>query len=186
MCALGSLYSFYQCGCHCFWGTDIPDVQVLLLLGFYFNQYVEFVHIFLIMIENLFYWILEFLSQHFSCGQLPGKYSPIFSFEVVSFFVTEVCFLYEAKCWSCLNVQSVSLCLFFGELSPLMLGDIKDQQLLLPDIFHFRGRYMHMWVSYFGVVERLVSSIFLGVVSLLLLLFFFYIFCRTWLWKYIV
>jgi hypothetical protein len=42
----------------------------------------------------------------------------------MSVFVPEVGFLYAAKC---LCSQSVSLCLFTGELSPLILRDIKEK-----------------------------------------------------------
>jgi hypothetical protein len=54
----------------------------------------------------------------------------------VSFFVTEVGFLYAAKenVGSFLCNQSVSLCLCIGELSSLILRDIKEKQLLLPVI----------------------------------------------------
>ena len=33
---------------------------------------------------------------------------------------------------SCLHNQSVSLCLFTGELSPLILRDIKEEALIFP------------------------------------------------------
>ena len=36
---------------------------------------------------------------------------------------------------SCCRIQSLSLCLFIGELSPLILNDINDQWLLTPVIF---------------------------------------------------
>ena len=45
---------------------------------------------------------------------------------------------------SCFRIQSLSLCLFIGELSPLILSDTNDQWLLTPDILIFGGR---------GVVE---------------------------------
>jgi hypothetical protein len=48
---------------------------------------------------------------------------------------------------SCLHIQSVSLCLFIGELSPLMLRDIKEMRLLLPVIFVVRGGIMVVWLS---------------------------------------
>jgi hypothetical protein len=35
---------------------------------------------------------------------------------------------------SCLSNQFVSLCLFIGDLSPLILRDIKEKSLLLPVI----------------------------------------------------
>jgi hypothetical protein len=58
-----------------------------------------------------FVWIFFFLA---------------FYFEVVSIFVTEVYFLYAVKSWV-LFTYPVSLSLFIGELSALMLRDIKDQ-----------------------------------------------------------
>ena len=36
-------------------------------------------------------------------------------------------------------IQSLSLCLFIGELSPLILCDTNDQWLLTPGIFLFGG-----------------------------------------------
>jgi hypothetical protein len=36
---------------------------------------------------------------------------------------------------SCLHIQSVSLCLFIGDFSPLMLRDIKDRRLFIPALF---------------------------------------------------
>ena len=44
---------------------------------------------------------------------------------------------------SCFRIQSLSLCLFIGELSPLILSDINDQWLLTPVIFS------HFWVAEF-------------------------------------
>jgi hypothetical protein len=41
----------------------------------------------------------------------------------------------QQKVGSCLCNQSVSLCLFMGELSLLILRDIKEKSLLLPVIF---------------------------------------------------
>ena len=38
---------------------------------------------------------------------------------------------------SCFRIQSLSLCLFIGELSPLILSYINDQWLLTPVIFLF-------------------------------------------------
>ena len=40
---------------------------------------------------------------------------------------------------SCFRIQSLSLCLFIGELSPLILSDINDQWLLTPVIFFWGG-----------------------------------------------
>lgn len=46
------------------------------------------------------------------------------------------------------GIHYVSLCPFIGESSPLILRDIKDQQLLIPDIF-----MLVMVVCGFGVGE---------------------------------
>ena len=48
---------------------------------------------------------------------------------------------------------------FLGELSPLMLRDIKEM-LLLPVIFVVRGGIMFVWLSSFGFVERLLLCFF--------------------------
>ena len=40
---------------------------------------------------------------------------------------------------SCFRIQSLSLCLFIGELSPLILSDINDQWLFTPIIITFGG-----------------------------------------------
>ena len=62
----------------------------------------------------------------------------------------------------CLCSQSVSLCLFIGEFSPLILSDIKEKLLLLPVIFVVRVGILFMWLSSFWFVERLLSYCFLG------------------------
>ena len=68
-------------------------------------------------------------------------------------------------------VSSPLVCLFIGELSPLMLKDIKEKRLLLPVIFVIRGRIMFVWLSSF---ERLLSYFYLVVVSFIVLEFFMY------------
>ena len=47
---------------------------------------------------------------------------------------------------SCFRIQSLSLCLFIGELSPLILSDINDQWLLTPVI-------IFLFLFFFCVVE---------------------------------
>ena len=42
---------------------------------------------------------------------------------------------------SCLCNQSVSLCLFNGKLSPLILRDIKEKSLLLPIFFKLESEF---------------------------------------------
>jgi hypothetical protein len=64
---------------------------------------------------------------------------------------------------SSLLVYALSMSQFFGELSPLMLSNIKNQWLLLPIIFLVRSGIMFVWLSSFWFVERrLISSFFLG------------------------
>jgi hypothetical protein len=58
---------------------------------------------------------------------------------------------------SCLGIQSVSLCLSIGELSPLVLRDIKEYRLLLSVIFDVT--FMFVWL-YFGFVETFLSCCF--------------------------
>ena len=62
---------------------------------------------------------------------------------------------------SCLHIQSVNLCLFIGELSPLMLRDIKEKSLLLPVILLLEmelclcGYLLLCWLKdYFLVFSR--------------------------------
>jgi ABC-type branched-subunit amino acid transport system permease subunit len=59
-------------------------------------------------------------------GTLLGIPFPYFYSEIVPIFVFEVCFLFSAKCWILFAIQSVSVCLFIHELSPLILRDIKE------------------------------------------------------------
>ena len=59
---------------------------------------------------------------------------------------------------SCLHSQNLSLCLFIRELSLLMLRDIKDKLLLLPNICIVRCGIMFVWWSSFGFVERILIS----------------------------
>ena len=75
---------------------------------------------------------------------------------------------------SCLGIQSVSLCLFIGELGTLILRDIKDRRLLVPEMFVFVGVLMCLWFSPFGFIMRCVlSCFFFGVGTFLVLEFSF-------------
>ena len=57
----------------------------------------------------------------------------------MSVFVVEVCFVNSRMLdpGSCFRIQSLSLCVFISELSPLILSDINDQWLLTPVIYLF-------------------------------------------------
>ena len=71
---------------------------------------------------------------------------------------------------SYLHIESVSLCLFIGELSPLMLRDIRDQGWLLSVTFVGRGEIIPVCFSSFGfVVKKLIFCFFMGIVSFLVL-----------------
>ena len=94
---------------------------------------------------------------------------------------------------SCLCNQFVSLCLFIGELSPLILRDIEEQSLLLPVYswasFLFFGLGKSSFIIFLlevelclcGFVERLLSCIFQCVVSLLVLEFSIYYSFKGWI-----
>ena len=108
---------------------------------------------------------------------------PTFYSEVVSAFVTEVRFLYAAKCWvlGSVYISSLLFYVFLGEFSPLMLRDIKEKGFLLPVIFVFRDGIMFVWLSSFGLVERLLSCFFSSLVSLIVLKCSFYYPLKGWI-----
>ena len=85
---------------------------------------------------------------------------PVLYSEVVFVFDTEVFPVCSKMPDLGLSIQAVILCLFAGELSPLMLRDIKEKWLLLPVIFVVRGGIMFVWLSSFGFVERSLLSCF--------------------------
>ena len=60
----------------------------------------------------------------------------------------------------CLCNQSVSLCLFIGELILVILRDIMQKQLLLPVIFVVRFGVLFLWLSSFSFVEGLLFCFF--------------------------
>jgi hypothetical protein len=54
----------------------------------------------IILVKSLMYLILlEWLLQLVSWDCLLGTFFPHFQSELVSVFATDICFLYEAKCW---------------------------------------------------------------------------------------
>ena len=61
---------------------------------------------------------------------------------------------------SCSCSQSVNLCVFIGDLSPLILRDINEKQLLLPIIFVVKVGILFLWLSSFSFVEGLSSCFF--------------------------
>ena len=58
------------------------------------------------------------------------------------------------------SVASLLVLLFIGELSPLMLREIKEKELLLPVIFVFKVGILFLWLSSFNFVEGLLSCFF--------------------------
>jgi hypothetical protein len=59
----------------------------------------------------------------------------------------------QEKVESCLCNQSVSLCLFIGDLSLLILRNIKEKSLLLPVIVVVRVGILFMWLSSLGLLK---------------------------------
>ena len=82
---------------------------------------------------------------------------PAFHSEVVSVLSLRWASYMHQKVGSSLSNQSVSLCLFTGELSPLILRGIKEKSWLLPVIFVVRVGILFMWLSSFRFVGRLLS-----------------------------
>jgi hypothetical protein len=58
---------------------------------------------------------------------------------------------------SCLQIHFVSLCLFIGELSPLILRDIKEDDCWFL-LFVSVGGFMCFWSSSFDLVVRCLIS----------------------------
>ena len=57
--------------------------------------------------------------------------------EVISIFEVEVCFFYTTEVCILFSCPFFSLCLFIGELRPLILSAINDQWLLIPVLFQW-------------------------------------------------
>jgi hypothetical protein len=82
---------------------------------------------------------------------------------------------------SSLSIQCVSLCLI-GEMSPLILRDIRDQWILFPVIFVVKGGIM--FLCFFSVYfDKINLLIFLSVVSYFCWSFPSIILCRARLVK---
>jgi hypothetical protein len=57
-------------------------------------------------------------------------------------------------------VTSLLVCLFIGELSPLILRDIKEKSLLLSVIFVVRVGILFMWLSSLGFLKDYFLAFF--------------------------
>ena len=87
-------------------------------------------------------------------------------------FEVEVYFFIQQKGGFCFHIQSVNLCLFIGELSPLM--DINDQWLLVSVILVFIvGDVIVCVFPFFGICccEIIYVSVFVDVANFLRLEF---------------
>ena len=60
----------------------------------------------------------------------------------------------QQKVGSCLCNQSLSLCIFIGELIPLILRDIKEKSLLFHVIFVVRVGILFMWLSSLDLLKN--------------------------------
>jgi hypothetical protein len=92
----------------------------------------------------------------------------------------------QQKVGSCLCYHSVSLCLFIGELSPLILRDIKEKSLLLPVIFVVRVGILFMWLSSLDLLKDYFLGFFfffffLSLVSIVVLEFSLYYPLKGWI-----
>jgi hypothetical protein len=98
--------------------------------------------------------ILELLLQLVSSDHLLEKLFSRLHSEVVSLSLRWVPYK-DQNVGSCLCSLSVSLCLFIGELSPLILRDIKEKSLLLPIIFVVRVGILFFWFFFFFLLGLL-------------------------------
>jgi hypothetical protein len=69
----------------------------------------------------------------------------------------------QQKVASCLCIQSVRLCLFIGELSLLILRDIKEKSLLLSVIFVVRVGILFLWLSSLSLLKDYFFFLFLEI-----------------------
>jgi len=102
----------------------------------------------------------------------------IYLVHIFPYFYSEKVSVFFMRFVSC----SVSLYLFIGELSPLILRDIKDRWLLFLVIFAFLDSFMCLWFPPFDFVVRcLISCLSLVRVFSLYYSFPSQILCRAWL-----
>ena len=131
------------------------------------------------MVESLFYWILRCRLQLVSGTIFLEDIFPDFYCEVVPVFLMEVCFYMHQSAGTCLCIKSISICLFIGEMRPLILRDIRERWLLVPFMFGFVCGLTWMWVSFGFVVRWLISCLFFCVLTLLCWSFSSRILCRA-------
>jgi len=134
-------------------------------------------HLFLcLLVENRFYSILEWLLQLASSDHSLGKlFSSLLLWGSYCLFLWRV-FPVGSKMLGPHWISRLLICVFLlGELSPLMLRDIKEQWLLLPVLFLFGCEIMFVCLSslFFSFAKWLVSF-FKGVACLLVLGFNIY------------
>ena len=144
------------------------------------EEYEGFPYFFLLtLVESLFYYILEWLLQLVSWFHLLGN---LFFFFFWALYSEVMCLSLLLECVSCMQqmvvtvfVHCASLCLFIGELSPLMLRDINDQWLLFTILLMLVVFVCgHVCASLaFACKELLITYIFLDVLILFGLKFCF-------------
>jgi hypothetical protein len=137
----------------CMWSIDIQNREFLVYFPFdvYEVSFLIFLDNFWLEVNFIQYlngYSSLFLGTIFLENYFPGFYS-----EVVSDFVIEWVSCMHLNVGFCLHIKSVSLCLFIGELSPLILTDIKERRLLLPVIFVRGGNYVFCGYLLFGLLK---------------------------------
>jgi hypothetical protein len=92
-------------------------------------------HAWEVLVESQFYWILGGQVLLVSMCHLLGRtFSILWPWDSASFLLKSV-YCMKKNAGSFLCIHSVSICLFIGELSPLILRNIKERWLLAPDMF---------------------------------------------------
>lgn len=123
----------YKRGCPCIWGIDIQNWEVLLV-DFSFECPSSSFFFFFNFCWKSILLVIRLAISACSSGLLPGKCfpSPLLWRNVYLWYwgVFPEC----SRMMDLVFIQSVSLCLLIGELSPLMLGDTNDQWLVIPGI----------------------------------------------------
>ena len=166
---------FYKCGYPCPWGIYVQNCDVILV-DFSFHKYEVFFPIFFfinfgwksILLEIILVTPAFFLGS--VCLQNFFFPSPLLWGNVYLYCwgVFLVCSRMQNDA-SCFCIHSVSLCLFIGDMSALMLRDINDQRLLIPVILML---VVIVCVVFTGV-KLFIFCVFLCVVNLLGLEFSF-------------
>jgi hypothetical protein len=110
-----------------------------LSIFMFFSKNQVLVLLILCMVLFVSNWLISALNLTFSCNPiLLGVFGSfcsrafMYAVKLLVWYPSKFLSLRYVSCMqqnarSCLHIQSVSLCLFIGELSPLMLREIKDK-----------------------------------------------------------